>query len=114
MSMSSGNSKAKKMVCYLIICVCCFRTTAHYHSWCGSRVFCYANLNYARNLCSVCNTKCPGYCVKPPTFVKRYLVKTFWQLYKKPCSQLATHNKLKYLLEDFDNSDLYHVFEKYL
>ena len=78
------------MACYLLTCVCCFRTTAHAHSWCGSPVYCYANPNYARNLCSVCNTKCSGYCAKPPTFLKRQLIKTLWQLYKK---QQMVHKK---------------------
>ena len=102
------------MACYLLICVCCFRITAHAHSWCGSPVYCYANPNYAINLCSVCNTKCSGYCAKPPTFLKRQLIKTLWQSYKKPCSQLATHNKLEHLLRDFDNINLYLDFEQYL
>jgi len=50
-------------------------------------------------------------CVKPFP-VKTNLVKTFWQLYKKPCT--ATHNKLKHLLRDFDNINLYLDFEQCL
>jgi hypothetical protein len=46
----TGSSKTlttHPTVCYLLTCVCCFRITAHAHSWCGSPVYCYANPNYA-------------------------------------------------------------------
>ena len=87
-------------VCYLFVCACCFTLQ---FDFCNREDDCCASVNYTKKLCSNCITNCTlGYCVKPFP-VKTNLVKTIWQLYKKTCSQLATHSKLICLLEDFDN-----------
>jgi hypothetical protein len=97
-----------------MICVWCFSTTSYAHSWCGGFVCCYGNADYARKICSDCvtvNTP-PGYCAQLPICLDRQLIKIFWQSYKKPCKQLATHTKLNRVLKDFDNGNCFHVYEQ--
>ena len=96
-----------------MMCVWCFSTTSYAHSWCGGFVYCYGNAVCARKICSDCvtvNTP-PGYCTRLPSFLEEKLIKTFWQWYKKPCSQLATHSKLTRVLKDFDNNNCFHNYE---
>jgi len=96
-------------VCYLFVCACCFTLQFHF---CNCEDDCCASVNYTKKFCFNCIATCTlGYCVEPCP-VKINLVKTFWQLYKKPCSQLATHNKLNWLLQDFDNSNLYMFYKQ--
>ena len=83
---------ASAIAVYLFVCSCCF----------DAMTLCVKNvdknlMNVKRTFlkCSNCYKKCCllGYCARPHDRKKK-LLDTFLMLYKKPCSQLATHSKL--------------------